>query len=446
MGDEDTTATAEQEPDTGGSLDEQLSGLDEEKVAEMASGGETPPPGEEPVDGEEPESAPSAEGDDPSEEPEGEPEPAPEHVRWEADGDPEGTYRDAEGRLRDADSHQFAEGEQVDPPEYIREVAEKEFSPEEAEDFFEGEGPAPDVDPIELEHDGEQMELAVEDQETREVLKEKLSAAEQVEEIESARSEIEQQRREVEATREELMGVEEGIKSDPSGYILDHLNPDPDTLSTLARDILAFNDDVFNEVAEAAQNWQMNPADRKEYRADRKEKLIGSREKRQRAVQQGVAVRKIGQRVTEEMIPADADQGTRQTMFDDIVREIEKHAEETGELPPVDEIEQIPGVQRRLELYGIDPETLSAESDGDAERANGDSSVAEAKPAGEPEEELMERAEKYRRTGVALRKKHERKQDAGSTSPAGAGASPSGLDLSDKNLDEAIEEAKQRMG
>lgn len=457
----DQTGAEGTAPDSGGDdpLVGALDDLDESRVDAMAADEEPTPSGEE---GGEP--SPSAEGQSPDaaesdetgeEAPSGEDVPGstPEHLRWQADGDPEGTYRDAQGRLHDAQTGEYRKGETVEPPEQIRKA--RDLSDEEVEDFFseEGEGEEggePDVEPItftsETEDGEEEFELLVEDPEARDVISEKLEKAEEVESVGEMQAEVEEERQEVQQSREELLAVQAGIESDPSGYILDHLDPQPETVKTLAKDLLAFSDEAFQEVASALEEWRMDGTKRRSYKLDRREELIEHREDRNRAISQKVGVQKIGRKIRRDFIPADADPETARQMFDDIVREIEAHAEEHGELPAVDNLDEIPGVERRLQLYGVDP-TASANGSGPEEEGESDqSNVTEAKPAGEQEEELMERAEEARRIGAELRRRRERKKDAASTSPSGAGATPSGVDLKDATLDEAFDELERRTG
>lgn len=442
--------------DSGGSLEQELDQLDEDRVSHVAADEGEASPGEEAAG----ETQASAEADTPDETTERSEETAegtsedqhstPQELRWSAEDDPSGSYRDAQGRLHDAESGEYMRGESKEPPEHIKEAAS--VSDEDAEEFWsdeEGEGAEeatePDVEPVTFTHETEEgeeeFELLVEDEQTREVIESRFEKANEVEDLQEYESELQEVEKDVEAGRQEIMAVEEGIRQDPSGFILDHLDPDPETLSTLARDILAFNDEAFQEVAQTVRQWRGDRTARKEHRLDRKEALDESRQKREAATNQAVMVRQIGNRVTEDLIPSDLDREDQRSLFDDIWREIEAFADENPEKLGPDMIEEIPGVQRRLRLYGVDPESLSTNgSGGEGGRQNGNSDVTEAKPAGEQEQELMERAEAARRVGVRLRKKRDRKEDAAATSPAGAGPSPSGRDMSGKNLEEALEE------
>lgn len=464
--DDQTTAEAEGQTDAGSeeTLEEALgaeSGGEgqrlETALAEAGAEGETVEAPEEDLQAEETETEPRGEEPQPeSDESEDEPEPteegehAPEYLRWQADGDPEGTYRDAQGRLHDEETGEFLKGETKEPPEYVTEVAEEELSDEEIEEFWEGED-APE--PIELEVEGEDgesetFELAVEDEETRDLLEERLQAAEEAEEIRAENEELKESQQKVEALQEELNAVVSGIEEDPSYFILQNLDASTDTRKKLARDLL-LDDDVFEALNEQIQNWQVNPSERRVAKAERKAEMAErktnqyeSRTRRQRAMA-------IHNRI-DQMVPEDLDRGEPEMLKDRIALEIERALSEKEGLADQineDNFTNIDGVRELLSVYGVDPDAALGTTEG--ESPNGSSpDVVEAEPAGEQEERtLAERAEIARRTGVRLRKKREQREDAASTTPAGAGASPSSGEMpDDATLDDAIEELDRRAG
>lgn len=446
------TATATPEDEGGESaprLEETLAqaGAEIEEMSPAAEA-EQPEASEEtaPTEGEEPGTEPSAE----AEEPEAEGEHAPAHVRWSADNDPEGTYRDAQGRLHDAESGDFLEGETKEPPAAVQEVAEQDLTEDEVEEFWEGQEEEERPEPIELEVEGEEGEterlaLDVADEETREVLEDRLERAERASELEEEVENYREREAEVQAAQEELRAIEEGIKQDPSGFILQRLDAAGETRRSLAEDLL-LDDDVWEGIANTVENWRMNPHERKVAKAERKAELA----ERQAEHVEGRTRRERGQKILDRltaMVPEDLDRGDPDRLIDRVIREIEQAVaqdESLAESVNEENFTEIEGVRELLSVYGVDPDRAANGAD---RESGSESEVVEAEPAGEQERDLKERAEVARRTGVRLRKMRERKEDAGQTTPAGAGASPSSGELpSDATLDDAIEHADRRVG
>lgn len=388
----------------------------------------------------------SGEGDEPS----GEGDHAPEYVRWSADGDPENSYRDAQGRLHDAESGEYMQGETVDPPEEVKAAAE--VTDEDAEDFFgdEEEPEEPPVDPVEIEgEDGETLELVPQDEETRDLIAEMKERAEQADSLAEENESLREDRTEVQELQDELSATIEGIQEDPSGFIVDHLDPEPETQQRLALDLLLLNDDVFEAVTAKVNEWQMDGSKRREARVDRREDFLERRQERSQRRGRRSRARQIMDRV-DAIVPETVERGSRDKAIDDVLREVEaevqRRAEEspdgTVDLTP-EEVTELEGVRDRLRLYGINPDTVQANGSGrdrSGSHETSESSVETAEPAGEQERSLAERAEEARRVGVALRKRHEKREDAASSTPSGAGPTPSRRDVSDKNLDEVLSE------
>lgn len=390
------------------------------------------------------EAAKPGEGGEPEEG--GEEGPAPDEAvhQDEIDADflPEGYSVDEEGRVHRAD------GTYASKPE-IDEALEQ--TAEEAENFFgEGEEPEeeeteePEVEPLEVELDeDESLEIEVEDEETREALRDRLEKADRVEEVEEQRAELEEMRAEVQAAKQAQQELEEHIRSDPVGFVLDEL---PEERRDRIAVNLLYDDEVFEAVTQKIQEWQRDPSKREiEAERSRRKRLEEQyeRDQRRKAERARVeAAQEIVSRV-KSMVPEDLSPELKERFLHDSVRDIQDYVDRNDLYPSDFDMEKIPEIiSSRLDLYGIDPEQIT-ENGGPPEG----SGVTKAEPRGEAAEELAEEAERYRRTGERLRKARARKKAAASSTPPGAGSGPTGPQLGeDATLDDALDAMERRAG
>lgn len=340
---------------------------------------------------------------------------------------PEGYYKDDSGAVHREDGS-FASRD---------ELAEAiEATAEEAEGFFgeDEEETEPEVEPLEIELEDGALEIEVEDDETREELEARLSAAERVEEAEAELEEARELEAEVEDRMQALRAVEQEMETNPVRFVTERM---PDERKGEIAQQLLLDDAVLEAVTEKLDTWQRNPSERE------KDKLRAERDyyKEDRELEGSQEALEKGQQVVNQlrsMVPEDMSDELGQRFLRDAVAELQEHVRANDLYPQDLTMEEVHRVlEPRYELYGIEPAAASENGDAPA--------VKEAEPRGEQAQQLAEEAEKHRRTGERLRKARARRKEAAASTPPGAGSGPRGPQLGeDATLDEALDAVGRR--
>lgn len=369
-------------------------------------------------------------------------------------------------RYRDPETGTFISAEEAE--DRGLEPEELQTEQEAAEEFFEGEGEGEGEEaPIDEEEGhsvvlepGDQeegIELVVDDPEVAERIEAMQTAAEEADQLRDEVAGLREAREEIQQDVAELQAIEEELTTDPVPFLMQHVGDD--YRAEIVRTIIATDDDVFQEVAEDVETWIADPRERRVAKAEAEKELTQKTYERQERREQAQEVQRNATEIWNalETVAARAERGDRGLLFDDLRDDVAQYADEhERRTMSLEEIAEIPRVQRRLRTYGIEPEvvvelnTNGGRRDG-PRRARGRNGreVVEAEPAGEREEELAEEAEKYRKHGERLRKAYARKKDAAASTGPGAGASTAGGEqeaLRGATLDEAFDIAERRVG
>lgn len=413
-----------------------------------------PPAGEEPAG----ELEAGAEGDEPTgEEPQAEvDEAAAEKLdelakRWgnrgSQEGDPEGTYRDDAGRLRDEVTHKFVSRGEGEEPQ----AGEAEPHDEGGEEPAGAEGD--DVDG-ELE-DGEELEdddeLVVEipgrrDGETHEFKAKDAEEAERLRQLKNGYLRGQDYNRNMQAVRDreaELEQIVTGIEADPDSFILDHVNTDRRT--SLARTLLLnLDEQEFDQLVDDIAVWDRDPSKyrlaRAEAKEDRIEKRAEADRRRQSTRQQREAVNQIVGQVN-QLVPEDMPPERASEFIDYALYKLEGYYGRKGantDPRAVPEVLERMGVLKPFGLSTSQSESAPPASDDSARPGSpaGSSQAKEAKPVKTAEQ-----------VGEDLRKRRERRRNATASSPSGAGASPAGpVFQPGQTVKERIEAARRHYG
>lgn len=401
---------------------------------------------------EEPQGTP-AEEQAPAPEPEPEPESeATEEPTAETEEEPSGPTR-----YRDPESGEFisrAEAEErgLEPEamETEEEAAERLFGESEEEE-------APEVEPLTLEAGDEddpfEIELAVEDAETREALDQLRQDASEARELRAEMEHIHEAREQIDRDLAELDAIEAELTEDPTPFILEKLNPD--YRARIALDLVALDDEVFNAVQEKIQSWLSQPANRRAAAAERKAEIAEGRYERQERIETTRSARENGRQILNavDQVANRVPGGRRDLLKEDLLGDIQRYVDRNKiNYLPLEKVVEIPRVRHRLQMNNIDPQTFVRAGRSTNGTRSGRSQedgrdVVEAQPQGEEAKSLAERAEHYRQTGERLRKAHARRKDVGASTPAGAGGSPANsTPPKNATLDEALDWADERMG
>lgn len=392
---------------------------------------------------------------------EGAPESGPEPAGPEPTGEeateggaqelPEGfsVEEDSQGRehIRGPDGRYYAR------EDVMAEGADAEPLPteEEAAEFFEGEegGEPEHTVEIELEAEDEDsepevLEIGTDDEETANRIRQMQEDAKEARELRAEIADLQETRAEVQRDLQEAELLEEEIRMDPSGFVVERL-PEERRAEVL-RDIMLFDDEAFAQAQELIDQWGTGRAgqtDRREARLDRKEELSERREKLDNLREQARQAQEMGQKVVNALrdrIPQDMSAKRAEMFLEDAVSDVERHLERNEISVAEFDIDKLPElISRRLEVYGIE---WNQTTDG-----RSSSGPRTAKPAGEEEAELAAKAEEARKTGARLRRAHARRKQAGQSAPSGAGSpGTSARPPQGAKLEDALDFARERAG
>lgn len=393
-----------------------------------------------------PEAPAEPEGGEPA--PEGG-EPAPEAGEapaGEGEGLPDG-FTDEGDRVRGPDGRFYAREDVLEQGS----DAEPLPTEEEAEDFFEGEdeGEEPEHSvEIELEaEEGEEpevVEIATDDPEVAEQIQQMQADAREVREVRSQIAELEETRAEVQQDLEQARLLEEEIRMDPSGFVVEKL-PD-ERKAEVVEDILLESDEIFDRVQQLVDDWTADRTARREKRLERREERQERRKQFEQRRDKIRAAREASQEIVstlEAQVPPDMSSRRAQMFLEDAVRDVEEHLRSQDKPLQQFDMDRLPElIERRLEIYGIEwTEGGKATTNG-----RGSSEPRTARPGGEEEAAKARKAEEARKTGERLRKAYARRKKAGQSAPAGQGSpGTTTRPPSDATLDDALDSLRQRV-
>lgn len=353
-------------------------------------------------------------------EPGEEAEPVPADDRWHLEGDPEGTYRDHQGRLHDAEHHgfvsdsRFAEARMEiarrrdEDAEAELEEEELEAGAEEEEDAGEGEVEGltvtlPGRDP------GDEFEIVAEDEET----------AERLRQLKNGFQRGEEHRRQMESLnrdRQEFEEVSEAFLADPAAFLASNVRDD------IRKDVvlhLLSDDELLEEVQPKLREWEVNP-DRRE--ADVAELRLKSRERRDEASTRRSIEDRMQDTVTrmretiQGWLPADLPASEAQKLQTLAMKTV---GEEMLAARKFDVTED--DMRKVLDHYGLSRMfEFSGSSGGNGQPGGSDPSPSSARRV-KPVSGDSEEAEKARRKGDEF-KESSAKRRAAAAAPPGAGA------------------------
>lgn len=193
------------------------------------------------------------------------------------------------------------------------------------------------------------------------------------------RQALQAERQEFEAERDEFM---EGLRTDPAGFITQHV--DPKLRAEVAETVLLeLEPDEFKKVRDRVDKWSRNPENRESERTKAElRRLKAEKERREQGAQKDTVkenVRQIGTAVT-DLVPEDMDDERAEKFFRIAVREIQDHIQR--EKLDVLEPEKVPEVLASsgvLEAYGLSPDGSATEG---SPSQNGTSSAAPKRAPG----------------------------------------------------------------
>lgn len=222
----------------------------------------------------------------------------------------------------------------------------------------------------------------------------------------------------VERQAEELQVVEDLIRLDPAGFVLEHMPQESQQEVALA--VLA-QPGMLEAVLDLVDGWRDNPDQRERDRLTRELDRTRKREEIDRQLNERHASRAIVREVTRaaddmaELI----DPNLQQQFVDDLLGDMQAFARanpRVGRLTVEQMVQHVWG--RRLSLYGVDPkDAVEAAKSGGVLPTRG-------KPKGEAARKLAAQAAEARKTGPKFRSSSTARRAAAATPSAGSGVTP----------------------
>lgn len=238
------------------------------------------------------------------------------------------------------------------------------------------------------------------------------------------RQEIEQERIEVQADRDELAFIEQQLRSSPTDFLVDRI--DPSLSAEVARKLLVrLSDDDFDAVLGSVSEWDRDPSTRRLAAAKDKEESVTRRDEsrttQEKQRSQKEYITGLAKAIT-GLIPEAMDNAQADEFFDFAAHKLDAWARRQppgrARITP----DQVPALLE--ELGALTPYGLagSGQQPSEQPRKTTSEDARRAQRPGDPE--LAERA---RQTGKDLKARRDRRANAAAVTPAGAGAGTADL-------------------
>lgn len=339
---------------------------------------------------------------------------------------------DSESAESEAEPIAPAPGDEVEPeePEELEDVAPGPLEDEPVEELVEDEteeleeevGLEETAEGFTLRVDEVEIELEVEDDDTRAALEKMQNDLGRVKDVDELYGRVSNMANEVAANRDELDAIEQEIRLDPVGYIGERVHP---TIKAMLLKEMLFDDELLKVAEDTIGEWLDDPASRREQAADAKVQRIERKREAQDARARQGQERKNAQAIWSkvmELTPEAMDHSTAKMWHRDAMAEIQQHVSrnDIDTLSP-DDLPRI--LANRMRLYGI-----------------GGTGRKPAQPTDDRGKKLVDE------TGEKFRKKVARRRKVAS-SPTGAGGAPGRTQLpKGATLDDALKELRNRVG
>ena len=314
--------------------------------------------------------------------------------------------------------------EDVAPGPPDDELEKEELEEEEAED----EGEPIEGEVFTLAVGDVELELDVEDEETRAALVEMQNDLARVGDVDTMVTRAQEATQKNQQDALYLQQVEDELRIDPAGYIADKVHP---SIQVEVAKALLFNDEVLRAVEDTITEWLDDPAKRRVDQAERKEKRIDLREQfreqRERQVTDQENAKAVFGAIM-DMTPDDMDHETAKMFHTDALTDLQNYVR-THKITTLDP-EQVPHIlASRMQLYGIGTNAR----------------VVRAQPAPKGDKDLADKIAEARETGEKIRKRVARRKKV-ATSPSGAGGAPGRTQIpKGATLDTVLKDLKERV-
>ena len=293
-----------------------------------------------------------------------------------------------------------------------------EDEPEDEVELVEGD------DAFTLRLDEVEIELEVEDDETRAALEKMQNDLGRVKDVDQLYERVTGMAEQVAGQRYELEAIEDELKLDPVGYITQRVHP---TIKAELIKEMLFDDETLKVAEDIIGTWLDDPASRREQAADAKVKRVERKQEAQAARVRQTAERRNANAVwakVQEMTPSDMDHETAKMWHRDAMLEIQSHVKASNiETLNPDDLPRV--LAGRMRLYGIGE------------------NAGRKKPAQPTDTRGKKLASEQ---GERFRKKVARRRQAAS-SPTGVGGAAGRTQLpKGATLDDALKSLKERVG
>lgn len=233
------------------------------------------------------------------------------------------------------------------------------------------------------------------------------------------RDEFTRQMRTVESQREELSFVEDIMKADPAGFLIEHIPADVQLEVGLA---ILGQPGMLEQAVAIIEKWNENPQQREidllraqQARSENREKV---KETVEASSSQRAAVRAVFA-AADAMATAVAPE-LREQFVDDVAAEIQRYANQNGAAPKLTPEQFVQVVGKRVQLYGLTPEQALAALKSPGRAA----SLPTARPSGEAATRIAAQVAAARTTGERLTAGAAVRRAAAVVPAPGTGAAP----------------------